>query len=180
MITFKFQNATVEAPDQWSEVTVEHFIRPEFLTRDPVGLLAVLTGIEKGVLMNATEDISQELGRMVSFIAKEPTGYKGKLPDRFKIMDKLVKIPKDIELEKLGQKILFSAALGKYKFAYEAIPEIIAIYLIPQMTSDGSFDDNMIDEVKDAVKKMPITYVYPVADFFLDSLKLSRRNGTPS
>ena len=180
MIVFKFQDCKVEAPDQWSEVTVEHFIRPEFLTRNPVGLLSVLTGIERGILMNATEDITEDLSRMVSFIAKDPVGYKGKLPDGFKIMGKKVKVPEDIELERLGQKIIFAAALGKHKFAYEAIPEVIAIYLIPQLTSDGKFDDNMIPEVSEAVLKMPITYVYPVADFFLDSLKLLRKNGTPS
>ena len=180
MITFKFQNATVEAPDKWDEVTVEHFIRPEFLTRNPVGLLSVLTGIDKHTLMNATEDITADLDRMVTFIAKEPLGYQGKLPELFKIMGKRVKIPQDIELEKLGQKILFGAAMGKYKFAYEAIPEVIAIYLIPQLTKDGSFDEDMIDEVKEAVLKMPITYVAPVADFFLDSLKTSRTNGKVS
>lgn len=180
MIKFKFQNATVEAPDRWDEVTVQHFIRPEFLTRDPVGLLSVLTGIDKGVLMNSTEDISEELGRMVSFMAKDPMGYKGKLPDKFKILGKRVTIPEDIEMQKLGQKILFQTAMGKYQFVYEAIPEIIAIYIIPQMTEDGKFDESMIDEVKEAILLMPITYVYPVSDFFLNSLKLSRQNGKAS
>ena len=179
MIHFKFQNATVEAPDRWDEVTVEHFIRPEFLTRDPIGLLSVLTGIDKNTLLNATEDITKDLDRMVKFMVDEPAGYKGKLPDLFKIMGKKVKVPQDIELEKLGQKIMAGSAIYKYKFAYEAIPEVIAIYLIPQM-NDGNFDDSMIEEVAEAVKKMPISYVYPVADFFLNSLKASRKSGAKS
>ena len=180
MITFKFQNATVEAPDCWDEVTVEHFIRPEFLTRDPVGLLSVLTGIERGVLMNATEDITESLAKMVAFIALNPLGYQGKLPDKFKILDKRVTIPQDIELEKLGQKIMFGAALSKHKFPYESIPELVAIYIIPQMTKDGSFDDTMIEEVSEAILKMPINYVHPVVTFFLNSLKALQANGMPS
>jgi len=180
MISFKFNNTTVSAPSEWNEVTVGHFIQPEFLARDSVGLLCALTGIERKELLNATEDIMPKLNKMVEFYVKEPQGYKGKLKKTLNFRGKKINIPQDIELEYLGQKILFASALGKYDFSYQAIPEAIAIYIAPQVHPDGEFDDNLVEEIIEEVKMLPITQVYPVADFFLSSIRLYRKSGTQS
>jgi hypothetical protein len=177
MIAFKFQNATIEAPDSWDEVTVAHFIKPEFLARDAVGLLSALTGIDRSTLLNATDDITEPLNKIVEFYAKDPQGYKSHETENFKFRGKKIKIPKDIELEKLGQKILFGSAMGKHKFVYEAIPEAVAIYIIPLITSDGSFDDSIIEEVAEEIKLLKIKDVYPVADFFLSSFRALAQSG---
>jgi len=178
-IKFKFLNATIEAPDCWNEVTVEMFCNPYFLTRDAVGMLSALTGIEKYKLMNTKEDLEEPLLKMIAFIAREPEGYKGKVPKTIKINGVKCRIPKDIELERLGQKIMLSSAMGKHTYIYEAIPEAIAIYLVPEING-GDFDDSLIEEVTEQVKKLKIVDVYPVADFFLNKYRNIIKSGMPS
>jgi hypothetical protein len=179
-LKIKFENASLQVPDCWEEVKVGHFIKPEFLSGDVVGLLAALVGVEKHVLMNSTDNIEADLQKMVQFYIEDPKGYSKGTVKPFRVMGKTVKIPKDIELERLGQKILFAAAIGKYKFTYEAIPEAVAIYIIPSLTEDGNFDDAMLEEVTEAVKQLRIVDVYPVADFFLNSLRPMKKSGRKS
>lgn len=171
MIKFKFNNATITAPNCWEEVSVEYFIKPEFLTKDTVSLLSALSGIPRKDLMNTKEDIEADLQRMVQFYIDDPEGFRRNMPRPIKVMGKLVTIPLDIELERLGQKIMFQNVLSKHQFIYQAIPEAIAIYIIPSITEDGSFDDTLIDEVVEEIKKLPIVDVFPIADFFLSSLR---------
>lgn len=178
MIKFKFIDATIEAPDCWDDVLVSHFINPYFLSRDSVSLLASLSGIDRDVLLQTKADIAGPLTRMVDFIVKDPEGFTRKeAPKEFKLMGKTCKVPLDIELERVGQKIMFQDALGKHKFVYEGIPEAIAIYLIPEL-NDGKFDDGMIEEVAAEVRKLKIVDVFPLANFFLNSLKALLKNGS--
>lgn len=176
MITFRFSNATIEAPDCWEDVTVGHFIKPEFLARNSVGLLSALTGIPEKTLLNTKEDLTEPMNDMIKFYAEDPKGYRGGT-EKFKFRGKELSIPKDIELERLGQKILFGIAMAKHQFVYQAIPEAVAIYIIPLLTEDGDFDDGMIDEVAEEVKSLRIMDVYPVADFFLSSFKALAKSG---
>ena len=76
----------------------------------------------------------------------------------------------------MGQKILFEESLKKHKFVYEGLPEAIAIYLIPEL-NDGKFDDAMIPEVAEEIKKLKIVDVFPLASFFLSNLKVLIKNG---
>ena len=182
MIKFEFRDKTIEAPSQWEEVTVAHFINPHFLARDSIGLLSALSGIDRGVLLNATEDITEVLNKIVSFVALNPNGYTGDVPQEFELMGKKCKVPVDIELERVGQKIMLQDAMGRYKFVYQAIPEAIAIYLIPELTKskehpNGIFDDAMIPEVVEHVGALRIMDVFPIADFFLDKYRGLVKNG---
>lgn len=179
-LKIKFENATLEVPSEWSEVKVGQFIKPEFLTGDVVGMLAALIGVEKHTLLNSKEDIESDLYKMIQFYIDNPKGYRDQPMRPFEVNGKKITIPKDIELERLGQRILFNTMLGKYKFTYEAIPEAVAIYIIPSLTEDGDFDDGLIESVSEAVKQLRIVDVYPVFDFFLNSLKTSNINGSTS
>ncbi|GAG36374.1 unnamed protein product, partial [marine sediment metagenome] len=85
----------------------------------------------------------------------------------------------DIELERLGQKIMLQAAMGKHKYIYEGVAEAVAIYLVPEL-NDGEFDDGMIEEVAAQVSKLKIVDVYPVADFFLDKYRSITKSGIAS
>ena len=179
MIKFKFNNATIEAPTEWHEVSVEMFCHPYFLTRDAMGMLSALTGIEKHVLMNTKEDLEESLLKMIRFIAEQPEGYRTAKPKTIVVSGIKCKIPKDIELERLGQKIMLQAAMGKHQYIYQAIPEAVAIYLIPEL-NNGEFDDTMIDDVIEQVKKLRIVDVFPVADFFLNKYRSIIKSGNPS
>jgi len=183
MIKFKFKHEetefSVNAPDCWEDVTVRHFINPYFLSRDGISLLSVLSGLPRDILLNTKEDIMGPLMRMVEFARVEPDGFKKEPPKEFMLMDTLCKVPQDIELERIGQKILFQDALAKYEFVYNAIPDVIAIYLLPEL-NDGKFDDSLLPDIIEAVKDLPIMDVHPLATFFLTSLKAYQQSGMQS
>lgn len=176
MLKFVFDKKTIKVPNHWDEVTVEHFINPFFLSGNSLSLLSVLSGIEKGALINSTEDITPHLYKMVNFVNEEPQGYKKALPEEFELRGQKLTIPKDIEVERVGQKIMLQDAVFKYEYVYQAIPEAIAIYMAPQL-NDGVFDDAMIEPLAEEVKQLRIVDVYPIADFFLSSSKRSTKNG---
>lgn len=182
MIKFKFNHGEekieVNAPTEWSEVSVDIFCNPFFLSRDSISLLSALSGIERTTLLNSKEDITPQLLKMTRFINEDPEGFQRKeKPKTFKLRGKDCVVPLDIEMERVGQKILFQDSLVKHKFIYEGIPEAIAIYLIPELTEDGQFDDSMVDEVAEEVRQLKIVDVFPVASFFLSSYKRLQKNG---
>lgn len=167
----------MEAPDCWEDVLVRHFINPMFLSGDSLGFLSALSGIDRKTLLNSKEDIVGQLTRMVAFAGVNPEGFKmKKKPERFKLMGVDCLIPKDIELERVGQKIMFQNAMVKHKFIYEGIPEAIAIYLAPEL-NNGEFDDALLPEIEEAVMELKIVDVFPIADFFLNSYRALAKSG---
>jgi hypothetical protein len=177
MITFKFQDKDVKAPNSWEEVTVRHFINPYFLAGDSLSLLSALAGVDRKALANSKDDIMNDLNKMVKFMVKEPLGYQGAVPKSFKLRGKECKIPQDIELERLGQKIMLQDAMTKYKFVYEAIPDAIAIYMLPSL-NDGEFDDDLVPELREEVLDLMLVDVFPVADFFLARCRSLAKSGS--
>ena len=183
MIAFKFKGLeggtiSVNAPDRWSEVTVEHFCNPYFLSGDSISLLSVLSGIDRNTLLNSKEDITGQLLRMTNFIAMDAKGFNIKdKPKTFKLRGVSCTVPQDIEVERVGQKIMLQDAMIKAKFVYEAIPEAIAIYLQPGI-NNGVFDDQALPELVEEIKQLRIVDVYPIAHFFLTSWKSLMKNGT--
>ena len=182
MIKFKFKGLEggtihVNAPDCWEDVLVKHFVNPDFLARDSISLLSSLSGIDRNTLLNSKEDIAGQLIRMVGFISIDKNGFNIKeKPERFKLMGVDCLVPKDIELERVGQKILFQDAMVKHKFIYQGIPEAIAIYLAPEL-NNGEFDDSKLPEIIEAVMGLRLVDVFPIADFFLIKCRLLMRNG---
>jgi len=177
MIKFKIEGNTVECPTKWSEVTVEHFIKPEFLSGNPIHLLSVLSGVSKKKLSSTTEDLTEHFNKTVQFMVNDPKGWQGDddKPIELELMDIKCIIPVNIEAKSFGQKIMFGQAISKSVFVYDHVPDAIAIYLGEQIFPDDWFD--RIDEIKKEVLKLPITKVYRIADFFLTLLKASKRNG---
>ena len=179
MIKFNFEEQTVEFPESWDEVPVKMFILPEFLSGDAMGMLSALSGVDKGRLCNTTENLDPYLTKAVKFLKTDPMGWKGKKVKTVRILDVTCKVPKNIELEMYGQKVMYSQALARNDNYYQSMPECVAIYLAPIIfpkEEDKWFD--RIEQVTDAIKDMPITEIHPLADFFLDNTKLLRSDGT--
>ncbi len=182
MINFVFkglegEDIKVSAPNKWSDVLVSHFINPYFLSKDSLSLLSALSGIDRNVLLNSKADITGQLMAMTSFIAINPEGFNIKqCPEKFKLRGVECLIPADIELERVGQKIMFQDAMVKHKFVYEAIPEAIAIYMAPGL-NNGVFDDSLLPDIIEEVKGLRIIDVYPIAAFFLTSFRALVKNG---
>jgi len=174
MIEFKFEDRKVSIPSQWNEVTVEMFTDKDFLNNDGLGLLATLSGIDKDRLANTTENLDRHIGKALTFLRKDPIGWrKGKVKP-IEILNTICVIPKNIELERYGQKVMYGQYIIKYK-DYSAMPYCVAVYLAPQIYPKDWY--NRIDEIAEAIKKLSITTIFPIADFFLSSMTLYLKNG---
>lgn len=176
MIKFIFEDKEVRVPSQWDEVTVAHFVNPHFLAGDSLGLLSALSDIPRDTLLNTTEDITKHLYKMVRFVQEEPQGYRKHIPETLRLMGKDCKVPMDIEVQRVGQKIMLQDAVFKNENVYESIPDAIAIYLQPE-TNDGKFDDSQLPKVREEVLKLKIVDVFPIADFFLLNSKSIMKSG---
>jgi len=178
MITFKFEDQKVSIPTAWAEVTVGVFSNPDFLSGNSLALLASLSGIDIGKLANTTEDLGPHFARAVKFMKESPRGWAGKFYNKVKIMGVTCKVPKNIEFETFGQKVMYGQALAKHRTNFATMPYGVAIYLAPQIDPLKWYE--RIEEIADAVKLLPITRVAPIADFFLTSTKKFRPSGTGS
>lgn len=176
MIKFNFEGNRISVPTEWGEVTVNHFIKKEFLSGNALQLLSVLSGIPALQLANTTKDLTNEFNRAVAFIKADPLGWKRGDAKHIELMGVICTAPVDLELQTFGQKILFGQVLLKSKFHYDSIPEAVAIYLAPQIYPKDWFD--RVEEVSNEVKKLPISAVWNMADFFLTNTLKYRRNGT--
>jgi hypothetical protein len=176
MVKFNFDGTKVGCPDRWEEVSVEHFIRPEFLSGNSIKLLAALSGVPASKLANATQDMMPHFEKVVQFLKEDPKGWMGgELPETFTFLETECTIPRNIEMRSFGQKIMLGQALVANSFLYKSIPDAIAIYLGNQIYPDDWFE--RLEELKDAVLVLPINQVYPVAAFFLSHSQASRRSG---
>jgi len=170
VIEFRFSDRTVRVPTKWDEVTVAHFITQGFLGGNAIELLSVLSGIDPALLANTTEDLLPKYIKIVEFMLKEPNGWKGDKATSIEVLGVMCKIPKNIEMETFGQKIMMGDILNKGKDdILGTLPAVVAIYLAPQIYPDTWF--RQIDEVSKAILSLPINKVYPVAAFFLTLIK---------
>jgi len=178
MIYFNFDDTRVGLPESWEEVTVDMFINPLFLAGDSLGLLSALSGIPKEKLANTTEDLNPYFNKCAKFIKANPQGWRGEWDETITILEKTCTIPTDIELKMYGQKVMYGQALTKHDNIYAAMPEAIAIYLAPQIYGEDWYEK--IDELAEEVKKLPITKIFSIADFFLSSIQPLKQDGSQS
>lgn len=176
MIRFTYKDKKYELPTSWDEVTVNHFIKPEFLSGNALSLLSAISGMPVKELAYVTEDVAKRFEETVSFMNEDPDGWKGEHKEEIDFMGKRCKIPRDLELETFGQKVMFGQALGKYSFIYAAIPEAIAIYLGPQVFEEW-YKPDLMEKMTEAVRAMPIHEVFPIASFFLRTSSVLRQSG---
>lgn len=179
MIEFQFEEKTISLPTEWGEVTVETFVNPDFLSGDSIQLLSTLSGISREKLLNTTENLTPYFEKVSSFIKKDPQGWRGgDTPIDIEIEGVVCPIPADIELERFGQKVLMGQYIGKYSNPIEAIADCVAIYFAPYIYPEEW--DEKIDSLSDKIKALPVTKIYPVADFFLSTILAYKASGTTS
>ena len=175
MIAFNFEGKKIEVATKWEEVTVGHYINPHFLSGNAIQLLAALAEIDPLLLANAKKDYSKHFSKVVNFINKDPLGWKRGGTEQLTVMGKTCLIPKDLESQTFGQKIMFGQILSKTTFHYAVIPEAVAIYIAPQLYPKNWYEK--IDEIAAEIKDLPIRDVNNIADFFLSNTLQYRRGG---
>lgn len=90
-------------------------------------------------------------------------------PERLVIGERLVKVPRP-DKSTLGQNILFMQAAEKAADIYEAIPELLAIFLQPEFDGD-KFDRHKVPALRDKILQAPGVECLAVFGFFLSNVK---------
>lgn len=139
-------------------------------------LVASLAGMPEGLAFDLAEVWKGfDKNKMIRYLIglAEPKNIKAFSVDRY---GKPLKV-KDFEQLTMQQRLLMIEAVKDYKYTFEALPEILAIAIAPQLSEDWVAD---IDSVKTDVLGMRASIAVPTAYFFLRALTPSRGFGLTS
>jgi len=177
-ITQRGQTTKHTLPSKWEEVTVKQFIDLEGSkgTDNPTKLLSILSGIPLPKIMDTKTNLQIQINEALNFITLNPPEWKMlSLRDVYLFKGQFYNVPKDLELETFGQKILLQNKLNATDNPITVIAYAIAIYM--QKVIDGRFDENKANKLEKEVLQMRITEVYPLAIFFFHQLTKSKKYG---
>jgi len=177
-IKYKGQTTKHTLPSKWEEVTVKQFIDLEGSkgTENPTKLLSILSGVPLPKIMDTKTNLQLQINEALNFITLNPPNWKElALRDRYLFYGTFYYIPKNLELETFGQKILLQNKLNATDNPIEVIAYAIAIYM--QKVIDDRFDEKKAEVLEKEVLQMRITEVYPLAIFFFHQLIKFKRYG---
>lgn len=180
-IEIKKSNRVFYIPDNWLEVKLKHLINLEVWKgdeTDPVGLLACFMDIDPEIIANSRREYWTELLTVLSFVFEPPKWDTLKMADTIDLDNKIIKVPKKLELERFGQMVLAAQYMEGIKEDSEnikLIPDVMAVYLQPLI--DGKFSRTRLDYTKRIILEMPAIKAVPIGRFFFLKLLKSRNYG---
>lgn len=168
-----------QLPTGWDEISFKkyHELEEWRITdgKDLVKALSILTDVPEGIWDKCNYKMFQTIViPNILWMSKPPKIRKIRLKDEIKIMGKMVKVPKNIDLETLGQKIAVDQKMTDYilkykddviKLSYWQYSFIMAAYISPKI-NDKEFDLEYTEIVQGHIQNMPFTEVMPYAAFF--------------
>ena len=169
-------------PTSWKEITVQQYCRLEadgWAGNDILYILSVLTDVDLAKLDNMKHHRAFDvLVDHLAFITEEPPDFEKMAINNIYTLDgKQLEVPRDLELETLGQKILVSNLTHNDSLA-SSIPEAMAIYFQP-LFDKGDFNRRRIPAIVAKINKTPIIDAYPIVAFFFRSLRELKVSGLP-
>ena len=174
MIRFSINGKRYKMPSLWKEVDVATFQRLAHLENDYtdlVALMAALMGIEKKELTNSKADLHLQTREALRLVADEvPLWEQIPHKDKFTFKGEQYDVPKDLEMELFGQKVLLNNKLAANDPA-DCVAYAVALYMQPGI--DGEFDDKKITPLEEEILALPVIDIFPIANFFL--IRLQRR-----
>lgn len=178
MIPFLLAGKEVNIPSGYHELTLKQFVQMTELS-DPTDILStleILTGVSAKTWSHAALDSVniQALNIALDWSNKKVDWNKFPVPEKIKLGEKEVTIPKRIDIKTFGQKIAFDKMiLDKAKVEDETItlpPSLmataIAIYMEPEY-SGKEFESDLVGDMVKMVSGLPVTQAIPLASFFL-------------
>ena len=166
-------------PENWLEIKLKHLINLELWqgdSSDPVGLLACFLQIDPDIIGNSKKDYWTELLTLLNFVFNAPKWHNLKIPDTVFLDNRSIKVPKRLEMERFGQKVVclqYMASMKQDNIAL--IPDVMAVYFQPLI--DGKFNRNRIEYVKRLIMDMPAIEAVPIGRFFFRKLLKSKTLG---
>ncbi len=186
MIAVKINDQKMSLPDKWEEVTTMQYMHMVRHSSDlnPVRLLSILIGMDYDTLQQVdSTGIDLSVLNMITFIGNDIDFKSLPVPDRIKIGEKEVDVPKDIRRETLGQKLMmqtFLNGLSERKAPIiEVIPFAIATYLSPGYY-EKPYDDNRAQQLIPLIEQCPVMITHPLGYFFLNRWRMYVEQNLPS
>ena len=174
-------NRTFYIPDSWLELKLKHLINLELWKgneNDPIGLLSCFIDLDAEIIANSKRDHWTELITILSFVFDPPKWHNLKVQRKVKLSDKLITIPRKLELERFGQKVLALQYMSNIKEDSQnlsIIPDVMAVYFQPLY--DGKFSRYRLRHIKSLIMEMPAIEAIPIGRFFFRKLIKSRNFG---
>ena len=176
----KYEDKEFLLPTEWKDLTFDQGSRlfTEWFSLDKKNiylLLSILSGIEVFYWENATGDIEKDIISRIQFINHEIDLDAFPFPEKMKIGDKEIPLPKNLWLETFGQKTKLhadiNAAYGKPHDLFLIIPTAVATYAYPAYYN-APIDGKRLKTFIELVKQANFLEVYSAGKFFfLKSLK---------
>lgn len=165
----KGKRMKVECPSSWDELTLKNLLDIENCDRAPLTIFSLLTGIEFDILRDSKqEDLEYQIYLAIEFVHDSPKWDELKPPSNIVIDGRVIKIPKDISVLTLGQKIMFDQTLVNATNLTQVIPQALAIYLQP-LIDGAKYDRDKQEAAQKVILTLPATQMYALVNFFLTS-----------
>jgi len=181
VIEIKRKKQSYLIPENWGEVTLKHLINLELWKGDEldlVGLLSCFIDVDPEIIANSKRDHWAELITILTFVFEPPAWDGLSVPKTVKLDNRVIKVPRKLELERYGQKVLALQYMANLKTDSQniaIIPDVMAAYFQPLI--DGKFSRLRLDYTKRQVLSMPAFQAVPIGRFFFRKLLRSKNYG---
>lgn len=171
--SFTYQGKTIkaEAPQNWNEVKLKHYINLE-TDKSAIEMLAFMSDVDRLALLNTKKDLTPVLNLVVRFLNQNPPDFKKVKPSRYIVLGgKKIKLPSDLNEISFGQSAMIEKALQDNEGDQrKALPMALAVVLQP-LFDNGDFDDKRVNDVLEMVNDLPIIEALPAVFFFYQTLE---------
>lgn len=181
MVALLVNGKKVNCPVCWEQVTTEQFERIKAVKeKDLLKLFSAVLGVEYEVIASDnSEEVEVTLYQVASFVINEPEYFRNYIiPSEFSVKGyEAVKIPHKLERMTVEQNMILKKAMEEENAVYETIISLAcAVYLQPLLTKKP-FHVELMEEVREKIKKMPIEDTFPLGFFLLKRQRLFGING---
>jgi hypothetical protein len=165
-----------DIPQGWNTVSTKAVMQifrlpPE---DDFPAVIAAILDLPKERIQNINKnDYNNILAPLLAWAYVMPDAESVEMPEHLIINENVVKIPKNIEYETIGQEYLLRTNMQNNTL-FDLIPLAVAIYAQKQI--DGTFNEQKAYELAKDIELLPFMQTYPVAIFFFQKLRESMKS----
>lgn len=162
-------------PESWSEINCKQFMSFEAL-EDPIEILSAVMSMDLSFLLNSSTDLTPVMNRLINLLNDRPGSFDTPHKKGFKILEKTVHFPKDINKMMFGQLIQINQLINED--INRNLLKIASIAIQPIF--DKEFKEDRQPYFRKLLEDLPVIEVFPELFFFAEKLRKYRVFGTGS
>lgn len=172
-------------PSDWTEVTFWQLCQMRKGEISGLEELAILTGVDLDIWQNVPTKDAQYCSVLLqtALLAKEIPKWEELSPVfRFKMINKFIELPQNIEKHPAGAIEMIRSILGQYEGQEIPMKDVILCFALlcvkpyfGKYTGDGP---NQAEKLVEHIKQLPAVIVHPTVNFFFKLWEKPRKGGT--